>query len=336
MKKKIFVFWCCFLMLFFAQAQEDYFVAHSRFMQKENVSFFGFNNLNRVGVLYNTLQLNGTQNMDNKYFFGNLSFEEKKFSLGIDINSYQLESSGLVSTQANFAYVYQVQITNDLYFLPAVSFGIGNKNLIVANLVLEDQLDKASGFINSESRDPLSSQVGTVNYTDLGASFLLHNDEYIIGMALKHLNRPNISFNKEQNQQMPMTIVVNGGYEFNVNPYERNFLPRYSFLFTYGSLTKYDTSYYLYLSQELQLGEFSLGISQQASKVQSINLNNFGLSVGLSLENFDIGILYNIGIKNVKQVFAPSIFELYLTFDFSKFRRNNRGLYKRLQIDNYF
>jgi len=85
-----------------------------------------------------------------------------------------------------------------------------------------------------------------------------------------------------------------------------------------------------------QLREFSLGISQQASKVQSINLNNFGLSVGLSLENFDIGILYNIGIKNVKQVFAPSIFELYLTFDFSKFRRNNRGLYKRLQIDNYF
>jgi hypothetical protein len=52
------------------------------------------------------------------------------------------------------------------------------------------------------------------------------------------------------------------GYEFNVNPYERNFLPHHSFLFTYGSLTKYDTSYYLFLSQELQLGEFSLGISQ--------------------------------------------------------------------------
>lgn len=79
-------------------------------------------------------------------------------------------------------------------------------------------------------------------------------------------------------------------------------------MFTYGSLTKYDTSYYLFLSQELQLGEFSLGISQQASNVQSISLNNFGLSVGLSLENFDFGVLYNIGIKNVRQVFAHSIF----------------------------
>ena len=34
-------------------------------------------------------------------------------------------------------------------------------------------------------------------------------------------------------------------------------------------------------------------------------------------------------------VYAPSVFELYFSFDFSPFRRNNRGVYKRLQIDNY-
>jgi len=131
-------------------------------------------------------------------------------------------------------------------------------------------------------------------------------------------------------------FVIRSGQVTPVLLRERNILPRYSFLFTYGSLTKYDSSYYLFLSQELQLGEFSLGISQQASKVKSINLNNIGLSVGLSLENFDFGVLYNVGIRNVTQVFAPSVFKLYLTFDFSKYRRNNRGLFKRLQIDNYF
>ena len=50
-------------------------------------------------------------------------------------------------------------------------------------------------------------------------------------------------------------------------------------------------------------------------------MNNFGISVGLSLENFDIGLIYDFGVKNVDKVFAPSVFELYLTFDFSKFRR---------------
>jgi len=79
-----------------------------------------------------------------------------------------------------------------------------------------------------------------------------------------------------------------------------------------------------------------VGLSQQASYINKLNLNNIGLSVGLSLENFDFGVLYNFSIQDVTQVFSPSIFELFITFDFSNFRRNNRGLFKRLQTDNYF
>ncbi|MDA7820869.1 hypothetical protein N9A30_07625 [Flavobacteriaceae bacterium] len=60
------------------------------------------------------------------------------------------------------------------------------------------------------------------------------------------------------------------------------------------------------------------------------------MSVGLSLENFDFGILYNFPIRNVSKVYSPSVFEIYLTFDFSKYKRNSRGLYKRFQTDNYF
>lgn len=74
---------------------------------------------------------------------------------------------------------------------------------------------------------------------------------------------------------------------------------------------------------------------QSLSSSNTFNFNNLGFSVGLSLENFDIGILYNLGVKQIDKVYAPAILELYLTFDFSKFRRNLRGLFKRLQIDNY-
>ena len=84
-----------------------------------------------------------------------------------------------------------------------------------------------------------------------------------------------------------------------------------------------------------QLGSFSLGISQQASKLNTFSLTSIGLSVGASVENFDFGLQYNIPIKQINQVFAPSIFELYVAFDFSIYRRNNRGIYKRLVTDNY-
>ena len=317
-------------------SQTDYFSSHSRFVQRDNFSFFGFNSLNKVGVLYNTIQIDNAQSMDNKYFFGALSFDEKKFSLGIDFNSYKIEQTGLVLNLSNLVYVYQVKLSNSLYFLPAISFGLGSKNILLENIVFEDQLNQASGFINSESIDPLSVQIGTVNYTDFGASFIIHNDEFMMGFAIKHLNRPNVSFNKESKQNLGISYVINGGYEYNVNPYENIFFPKHTYLLLYGSLSKQGNLSNMYLSQDLQLAGFSLGLNQQFSHLENFSMNNFGISVGLSLENFDIGLLYNFGIKNIKKTYAPSIFELYLTFDFSKFRRNTRGLYKRIQTDNYF
>jgi hypothetical protein len=64
-------------------------------------------------------------------------------------------------------------------------------------------------------------------------------------------------------------------------------------------------------------------------------LSQIGLSAGISFENFDFGVLYNFPLSRTR-TFAASVFELFLTFDFSKFRRNRRGFYKRLQNDNYF
>ena len=76
-------------------------------------------------------------------------------------------------------------------------------------------------------------------------------------------------------------------------------------------------------------------MSQRASVVDRFNFNSMGLSVGLAIENFDFGVQYNFPFRQLNQVYSPSVFELYLTFDFSPFRRNNRGLFKRLQTDNY-
>ena len=77
-------------------------------------------------------------------------------------------------------------------------------------------------------------------------------------------------------------------------------------------------------------------INQQISFFDGFNLSQVGMSAGISFDNFEFGVLYNFPIRNINKTFAASVFELYLTFDFSKFRRNRRGLYKRLQNDNYF
>ena len=326
-----------FLMMFtFSFAQDQYIVNHSKFMQKTNPSYFGLNSLNKTGVLYNQMKLNEFDKMDNKYVFGALSFDNLDFSLGMDVNSFKIQNTGLTINLANLSYVYKLQFDNDLYFLPAVTLGFGSQSVNPENLIFEDQLNTATGFINTESIDPLAPVISNVNYLDLGASFLLHSDRFMAGLTLKHLNKPNTSYNKEVPFEKPIKISLQGAYEFDLNPYERRYLPRYSYLFAYGSFTKFGDAVLIYLSQDFQLGEFSVGLSQQAASLNTFALNNVGVSIGLAVENFDFGILYNFPFQSPGAVFSPSIFELFVTFDFSIYRRNRRGQYNRLQTDNYY
>jgi hypothetical protein len=132
-----------------------------------------------------------------------------------------------------------------------------------------------------------------------------------------------------------LLIGVQGGVEFDLDPYERSFLSRYTFLYAYGAMAFHDGVAVLNLSQDLQLGQLAFGLSQQFSKRTTPQLNNIGISTALSVENFDFGLQYNFPMRNLKTVYAPSVLELFVTFNFSQFRRNNRGLFKRLQIDNY-
>ena len=325
-----------FAFSFKGNGQEDHIVNQAKFLQKSNASFFGMNQLNRVGVLYNSLKINEATSMDNKYAFGAISFQDKNFTIGVDVNSFSLDEIGLSSSLASLNYVYKIQLTNYTYFLPAVTIGLGSSRINVENLIFEDQLNTNTGFISSESIDPMAPIIGGVNYYDLGASFIIHNEFYMIGLSLKHLNKPNISYNKEAPVVKPISIGLQGAYEFNINPYERSLLPRYSYLFTYLNIKKYGESIYFALGEEFQLGSFSVGVTQQGGTVSSFSINNIGITTGLAFENFDFGLHYNFQNQKPGSVFSPSIFEFSIIFDFSIYRRNNRGLNKKLQIDNYY
>jgi type IX secretion system PorP/SprF family membrane protein len=255
--------------------------------------------------------------------------------LGLDVNSFKFQSTGFNVNNGGLTFVYKVQLTNDIYFLPAIKLGYASSSVAIDNLIFEDQINAVTGFINTETNDPLAPQISSINYIDLGTSFIVHNEVFIAGLSLRNLNQPNASFNKESAEKLPISISVQGGYEFDLNSYRQGLLPEFSFLYLYGAVTKFGNSIQVSLSQEAQLGSFSLGISQQASKLNTFSLTSVGLLVGVSVENFDFGLQYNIPIKQINQVFAPSIFELYVAFDFSIYRRNNRGRYKRLVTDNY-
>ena len=78
----------------------------------------------------------------------------------------RFKTRGFTINLANLSYVYKLQFDNDLYFLPAVTLGFGSQSVNPENLIFEDQLNTATGFINTESIDPLAPVISNVNYLD--------------------------------------------------------------------------------------------------------------------------------------------------------------------------
>ena len=333
MRLKLTIILLLFGIILYAQREE--IANESRFLQAINPSYFALNNINKVGVLYNTSKINQNSKLDNQYVFGSIAFVDQRFSLGFGFNNYRVQNSNLSSSFGQLSFVYKIQINSSTYFLPSVSLGYRNSTVSLDGLIFEDQINRTTGFVSSETIDPLGERIGNQTYPDLGASFLIHSDRFFGGVALSHLNQPNTSYDKDVIQKSPISVAIHGGVELDINPYQRGFLPYNSFLFLYHNLRFVKEAKLMTFSQDLQLSNFSIGINQKASLVNQFSLNSIGLSLGLAIENFDFGFQYNFPLRQLNRVYSPSLFELHLSFDFSPYRRNNRGLFKRLQTDNY-
>ena len=338
--RKLFITFCLLTyctISFVLNAQENLYNSQGKLMQIVNPSFFGLNSWNKAGLMYNTVSINSNESINNKFFYGSYSFDLLNFSLGVSFNNFTADNAGLNKNDFELSYIYKIQIGNDSYLLPGISAGFESRSINPKGLIFEDQINSITGYINQESIDPVADFFLANSNFDLGASFIFHNENFLAGLTFQHLNRPNISYTTDVEFTQPLTYGFQLAYEFDMNPYDRRFLPRYSYLYSYGSIIMTANSMNIFLSQEFQLGEFSVGLHEQFGNLTGFNLLNLGISAGLSYENFDFGVSYSFATRDTQNlVYSPSIFDLHLSFDFSPFLRNRRGQYKRLLVNNYY
>ena len=93
MNTKKLIYYFSLLISISGYAQEDMIISHSRFMQKVNTSAFGMNNINKTGVLYNSLGMVNNNRIESQYFFGAISFDNENFSIGLDIYSLRMDNT---------------------------------------------------------------------------------------------------------------------------------------------------------------------------------------------------------------------------------------------------
>jgi type IX secretion system PorP/SprF family membrane protein len=313
--------------------QEGHF-STSRNMQFINPSYHGINMVSKAGVYYSQFDFgDGTSYIDNKYLYGNFAFEDMNFSIGLDVNSFSLTNLGLTENKIDLSYIYKIPINFDTYILGALTLGIGSDNIDRGALIFQDQIDLTLGTISGVSRDPLADFSPSTNYFDIGASALVYNERFLVGLSLDHINTPNVSFNNESNIQKEIAFSLQAALEFNVNQYGRSFLPDYSYMMMYLYAQQAGETLRIYSSQELQMDGFTLGILQSLAKFRDNNALEFGLISGFSSENYRVDLTYTFPSSQTTYN-PPSIVQIGVTMDFDRFSRNRRGNYKRLSTNN--
>ena len=291
-----------------------------------NPSFFGFGDSSKAGLIYSTEGFNEKSKIENQYAFVNHFFEDYDFSLALDVNNLKVATLGYSTTSINLHYIYKTNLNEEWIFNPSVSAGFGNTKLDYNSVVFEDQLNVLTGSIAGVSNDPIKIN-NKINFLDIGAGASINNKKNLFfGLNVKHINRPETSFNGNASIIKDLFLSVQSGIELDINKYDQGLLPYYSYLYLNNSFSKQGSKTRFDLYQEAILGNVGFGLNQHFNNYNGFTVSQFGTSLSVFIEEIEIGANYSFEIgKNKFAGAAYNTFEMYLIFDFNPFKKNRRG-----------
>jgi type IX secretion system PorP/SprF family membrane protein len=317
MKKSIILI---FLLFSFGKvkAQDPIFTQYFMMPETINSSFAGAKEGAKAGVIHRTQWPGIDFSINTQYAYVDNWFEEINSGLGISVLNHKESTTRYNFTQVNLNYSLKVQINDDWYFRPSLSFGYGSKDFGFQDLLLGDQIDINNGIIYSTSIDPLLLNE-KINFFDISTSMLFNNEKSWIGITLKHLNRPNISMAYNGNNQIDMFLSVHSSIEIPLNT-------------LYGRFDNEDSIYLLtnFMKQgeynridfgpQYVNGNFSVGLLAATNPIRRNPNSHFLTSInayaGFKYEGFKFGYSYDFNTSKIGK--TGGVYEISISYEFDK------------------
>lgn len=160
-----------------------------------------------------------------------------KSGIGIVLLTDNAGDGTLRSTGLTGFYSYRLKMNQDTYIKGGIEAGFINLGLDLNKLQFGDAIDPAVGPI-SPGGTPFPSQETfegetSKNYLNIGAGVVLYNPKYYIGLGLKNLNTPDISFLENRNggenssSSLPVRISLHGGTQILIRKGNKNTDPTF-------------------------------------------------------------------------------------------------------------
>lgn len=285
--------------------------------QAANPGYTGFMETTTVGILHRTQWPDSNLKINTQYAFINTWVESMNSGINLSVLNHTESFTDYNLSQLNASYAYRVRLSRSWYFRPALEVGVGMKSFGFGNLVLGDQLNLGTGTVNPNTMDP-SVLSEKVTFFDASVGFLFNNQNTFFGLALKHLNKPNISFVTRGNQPLDMFFSASGGYQMPISNRWGSLLPFDSKLLLTANFMKQSRYNRLDLGGMIIFNQAVLGITAATNPVRndanSQLLTSLNFHGGLQFNHFTFGYSYDLNTTKIGR--SGGAHELSLTYKF--------------------
>ena len=171
----------------------------------------------RINAIYRS-QWSAVGNLN--YFTASADYNIPRFGGGIGmIFTHSVEGAAYL-TKNNIAGIYSYSVGSDGYVLSfGLQAGVTNRQVDWSKLVFADQIDPRLGYIPGSGTSAELPAFNSRYYFDSGAGVNLVVNNFMGGLALQHLNRPDESFTGTPSI-VPMRLTNHVSYRIDLNPYD--------------------------------------------------------------------------------------------------------------------
>ncbi len=308
---------CCFYSK--TRAQDPVFTQYFLVPETLNPGFSGFMETTYTGIIHREQWPDLDFKVTTDYAFVNTWSEEMNSGFGISVLNQRENTTNYNFAQVNTNYTYRVRLNDDWYFRPAIEAGFGLKSFAFQNLLLEDQINIRTGTINTGSIDPLLLN-DKVSFFDISAGMVFNTDALWIGLSMKHLNKPNISFAANGNIPLDTFFSLSTGYEFLLAEYiDVQFFPYATKMFLTSNYMQQGRYNRLDIGTSILFEKMFFGITAVTNPAKnSINshlLTSINFFTGLQYENLRLGLSYDANTSKIGK--TGGAYELSLTYQFN-------------------
>lgn len=226
-------------------------------------------------------------------------FDNINGGFGVTAVHDRMAGNTLNHSHISLIYSYHLPINRKWTALFGAQATWNQKFLDWSQLSFGDQIDSRRGFIYP-TQDVVRG--GSIGFFDASAGFIIFNEKFNIGVAAKHLNRPNESVIVGESK-MPIRITAHTSATIPLGTKSQ-----------YRNVTQImPTALYSYQQgmQQLSLGTYIKYSSFTAGAFLRTD-DAFILTVGIELEDFKVGYSYDVTVSQLNNGVSGGAHEVSL------------------------